>query len=110
VALKQETVDKLREQIRQEGFVELTALSAYMALWGAGNNGIVITNSNELSAVECDDIVRVTNGIDVGYTHKDSKFYRKYIAPQETARVYKEAIHEAQELKRPWWKKLLGLK
>lgn len=106
--LTPEIIERLRNQIRKEGMIEFTALGAYMAFW---TGETIFSNSEELAALECEDIVYVTNGVDSGYAYTDSDFYRTHIAPHETAKAYNRAIQDANQppTKKSLIRRLLGL-
>jgi hypothetical protein len=107
IQLTPDLIERLRNQIRKEGIIEFTAIGAYMAFW---TGQPVFGNSEELAALECEDIVYVTNGHDSAYAYTDSEFYRKNIAPRETAKAYNDAIQNAERPpKKSLIRRLLGL-
>lgn len=106
--LDEQTIERLRDQIRKEGFVESSKMAAYVCFWKDSSDPVIITSSHIFDAVECEDVIRITDGVNTAYA--SVAFYEEYIAPKNIAKAYKDAIDKAKRNKRPWWKKILGLK
>lgn len=115
--IDEKTIERLRDQIRKQGFIDIMSLSAHICFFADETDeyfsGAVILNYEELDAIACDDIVYVTDGVAEGYSWVDSDFYQKNVAPNEAAAAYKKALHEAERAERaklPWWKRILRMK
>jgi hypothetical protein len=101
------STEDIRKLIRQHGHTDWWQPGRIIKV-KCGNHIIYLTRG-ELKNIACDDIVLISyNNGNQDLVCIESDYYLNLIAPQLTARAYKNAIAKAN--KKFWWKNLLGIK